>query len=426
MIPKSHTTESNTTHKVVLPFYGYAGLAFVAATALLLTSSGALTSHFFQPRLLAITHIMALGWGTMIILGASYQLLPVLAQRRLFSVKLASASFVLAGAGIPLLVYALYTFDFGWPAKCGGAGIVLAAFCYAINAFGTMGKKENIHTVFCATAAGWLLLTTLTGLALIINFTTPFLPKGALAYLPLHAHLGIAGWFLGLIVGVGSRLIPMFLLSKYSNDRLLWIIYGLINAGLVSFLLLFIASTDPAFYAVPITALGAALGLFGYYCYRCYRLRLRRHTDSSVRISLLSVAMMFAPLFLLAAALAGPSDSRIVLVYGFFIFFGWITAIILGMTFKTLPFIVWNKTYHGRAAMAQTPNPKDLASEKLYSVMIASWLAGLLIVLTGIGCRNSLLLRSGSALLVAAAFFYNLNIWKVITHKSPDHERKNK
>ncbi|HVU94325.1 MAG TPA: hypothetical protein VHE34_03835 [Puia sp.] len=427
MTADTKTKKSNTTYKVVLPFYLYAGLAFATATTLLFTSSDALRSHFFQPKLLAITHTMALGWGTMIILGASYQLLPVLTQRRLYSVKLAGLSFVLAALAIPLLVYAFYTFDLGWPAITGGSGVVLAVSCYLINVFGTVGKKENIHAVFCATAAGWLLLTTLTGLALIIDFTSPFLPKGALAYLPLHAHIGIAGWFLGLIVGVASRLIPMFLISKYTNERLLQTIFWLLNGGLLLFLLLFFGEAELAYYAFPIACLAVALALFGYYCYRCYHLRLRRRTDAPVRISLASVVMMLAPLFLLAAiitgSLAGSPDSRLVLVYGFFIFFGWITAIILGMTFKTLPFIVWNKTYHRRAAAAQPPNPKDLGSDQLFSVMILSWLAGLLIVLAGIGCRSHLLLRSGSAFLIATAFFYNLNIWKIIAHKPSDHER---
>lgn len=425
----SHPTESNTTHKVVLPFYLYAGLAFVAATTLLFASSDALSSHFFQPKLLAITHTMALGWGTMIIFGASYQLFPVLTQRKLYSVNLAGLSFLLAAVAIPLLVYAFYTFDLGWPAKAGGSGVVLAVLCYCINVFGTMWKKENVHAVFCATAAAWLMLTTLTGLGLIVNFTTPFLPKGALAYLPLHAHIGIAGWFLGLIVGVASRLLPMFLLSKYANERLLWFIFWLINGGLLLFLLLFFMEVDAAYFAFPIACLAVALALFAYYCFRCYRLRLRRRTDGPVSISLASVVMMFAPLFLLSAivtgSLAGSLDSRLVLVYGFFIFFGWITAIILGMTFKTLPFIVWNKTWRGRAASAQAPNPKDLVANKLFFLMVLSWLAGLLIVLAGIGSRNLLLLRSGSAFLLATAFFYNLNIWQVIAHKPFGHERNN-
>ena len=62
----------NTSHKVVLPFYIYGALSFLAATILLVFSTPAFTQHYFHPHTLAITHAMALGWGTMIILGASH------------------------------------------------------------------------------------------------------------------------------------------------------------------------------------------------------------------------------------------------------------------------------------------------------------------------------------------------------------------
>ena len=52
---------------------------------LLLTSSSAFTDHYFSAHILAITHLMALGSGTMIILGASHQLVPVLIEGKLYN-----------------------------------------------------------------------------------------------------------------------------------------------------------------------------------------------------------------------------------------------------------------------------------------------------------------------------------------------------
>ncbi len=86
-----------TSWKVVLPFYGYAAISFLIANILLLLSSSDVTTHYFLPHTLAITHIMALGWGTMMILGASHQLGPVLIEGELYSNKLAYVSFTLAG-----------------------------------------------------------------------------------------------------------------------------------------------------------------------------------------------------------------------------------------------------------------------------------------------------------------------------------------
>ncbi len=421
----SHTVGSNTTHRVVLPFYFYAALAFLAATVLLLQSSSAFTGHFFQPAILAVTHTMALGWGTMIIMGASHQLLPVLAENRLFSVALAYVSFVLAAIGIPLLVYAFYTFQLGWPARWGGSAIVLAIICFVINVWGTLtgGNRDNVHAVYAVTASVWLLLAAFTGLALVYNFTSPFLPQGSLAYLPLHAHIGIAGWFLLLVIGVGSRLIPMFLISKYTNERLLWVIYFLINGGLLTFLFLFFLPPGLSFAWMPIMVVIIALILFGYYCYCCYRERIRRQVDSRMKISLASAGMLLIPpglLIIVVAVLpAGHVDSRLLLVYGFATFFGWVTAIILGMTFKTLPFIVWNKLYHAQTSAGRSPNPGELADNNLFGVTVAAWLAGSLVFIAGICCRRVPVLRGGAALLVAAAILYNWNVWKVLTHKSP-------
>jgi len=84
-VSNDNNSVKTTTHKVVLPFYIYAALAFLAAAVMLFMSSSSFMQHYFQPHTLAITHTMALGWGTMIILGASHQLLPVLIEGKLYS-----------------------------------------------------------------------------------------------------------------------------------------------------------------------------------------------------------------------------------------------------------------------------------------------------------------------------------------------------
>src|SRR5574339_759513 len=92
----TNTMAKNTTHRVVLPFYLYAALSLLAGTIILFFSAETFTRHYFHPHILAITQIMALGWGTMIILGASHQLVPVLIEKSLYSARLAHASFILA------------------------------------------------------------------------------------------------------------------------------------------------------------------------------------------------------------------------------------------------------------------------------------------------------------------------------------------
>lgn len=316
-----------TSHRVVVPFYAYAAISFLIATVLLFSSVTAFTNHYFHPKVLAVTHLMALGFATMIILGASHQLIPVLIEGKLYSNKLAYCSFVLAGIGIPLLVYGFYVFNMGAPAKWGGGLVVVSILCYTINLGKSIsaGKSENVHVIFVFTAAVWLFITTLIGLSLVYNFTLNMLPHDSVHYLSYHAHIGIVGWLLMLVIGVSSRLIPMFLISKYTNPRLLWLLYFLINTSLIGFILLFIFGNNQTHFFVPVFALLAGILLFVYYCYACLKERIRKRVDEQMKISLLSVAMLLLPalvLLVIVAFLAATTAQHITLIvtYGFVIF----------------------------------------------------------------------------------------------------------
>jgi hypothetical protein len=413
----------NTSYKVVLPFYLYAGISFLVATFLLIFSTPSFLQHYFHPHTLAITHVMALGWGTMMILGASHQLVPVLIEGKLYSNVLAYLSFACVGIGIPLLVIGFYQFDFGWPAQAGAILINTGILFYLLNIAISMAKskKENVHAVFVFTGTLWLIITTIVGLFLVYNFTYNILSHDSLSYLPLHAHLGIVGWFLMLILGVGSRLIPLFLISKYDNKKLLWWIYGLINFGLISFIVLFLYIHIYWLYLLPFIAVFAAILLFGFYCYKAYGERLRKKVDYQVKISLLSVIMMAMPLLFLLTIiillLLSTENIHLIFTYGFCIFFGWITAIIFGMTFKTLPFIVWNKVYHSKAGLGKTPNPKELFSDKIFLSMAISYLVGFVLFAAGVLFLNEMIIKIASILLLFSAIFFNGNMWKAVTHK---------
>lgn len=429
MVPSSlNSLSKNTSHNLVLPFYVYAALSFLVATVFLFVASSGFMQHYFHPQTLAITHIMALGWGTMMIFGASHQLVPVLIERKIFSESLGYISFCLAATGIPLLVYAFYFFQFGWQAQWGAILINAAILFYLVNITVSMMKseKENVHAVFVFTGTLWLFLTTMIGLFLVYNFTHNILSFDSLHYLPLHAHLGIAGWFLMLVIGVGSRLIPMFLISKYDHVKMLWWIYGLLNSALVFFVLIFLYGRQNLLHLVPVMMVLTGIILFGRFCYKSYKNRLRRKVDEPLKLSLLSVLMMAVPivflLIIIVWVLFTKENTSLILTYGFCIFFGWITAIIFGMTFKTLPFILWNKTYHVKAGIGKTPNPKDLFSTPIFKWMAGLYISGFILFILGILLKTEFILRPAAILLIGSAFLYNTNVFKMILHKPKKDE----
>ncbi|HUH73522.1 MAG TPA: hypothetical protein VLZ75_03850 [Chitinophagales bacterium] len=413
----------NTSYKVVLPFYGYAAVSFLIATVLILINTTAFTQHYFNPPTLAITHVMALGWGTMIILGASHQLFPVLIEGKLHSELLAYLSFIFAGLGIPILVYAFYKFNLGTIALLGGTLINLAVIAYLVNLWLSISysKSKNVHAIFALTAVLWLFTTTLLGLLMVLNFTTHIFSENSVHYLSLHAHMGIIGWFLLMIIGVGSRLIPMFLISKYENEKQLWWVYFLINGALLSFILLFFSPLKSTYYIVPIILTACSVLLFGKYIYSSYTQRIRKKVDEQVQISMLSVALAIVPILVLIAIILFftlVNKEQLALLYGFTIFFGWITSIILGMTFKTMPFIIWNKVYSSKAGLGKTPNPKELFNNNIFIANGVAYLIGLIIFSWGIIQSNVHLLNVGAIFLIITAVLYNMNVFKIYFHKA--------
>ena len=87
------------------------------------------------------------------------------------------------------------------------------------------------------------------------------------------------------------------------------------------------------------------------------------------------------------------------------------------MTFKTLPFIVWNKLYHAQAGLAKTPNPAALFDQKVLALMAFAYIAGFLLFAAGILFSCLIVLKSAATLLLLAALCYNLNVFKIIQHR---------
>src|SRR5690606_2596321 len=334
MSPLIGRLQKTTNYKVVLPFYIYASLGFLLGTVLLLFSTEAVGAHYFNPHMLAITHTMALAWGTMIIFGASHQLLPVLVEGKLDSDRLAYLTFGFTAVGIPILVYGFYVFDMGLPLQVGAILINIGVICYLANVLGSSLKsnRRNVHAWYVISATLWLFATTFFGLLLELNFRTPILTGNSVDYLSIHAHLGIVGWFLLMVIGVGSRLIPMFLISKYTNDRALWWVFVLLNIALSGFSILYLVDCPAILFYIPISMGLIAILLFCRHCYLAYRARIRKSVDQQMKTSLISVAQMLLPFVALITALAFLPNTqfpRIAMLYGFCFFFGWITAIIL-------------------------------------------------------------------------------------------------
>jgi len=411
--------------KVVSAHYLIAGLFFVALAIMFLFSIEAWAGHYFQPKILALTHTAALGWGTMIIFGALYQLLPVILETKLYSLKLAWSSLAFFVPGIVLLVYSFWVFDPGLYMQMASLLVLTAVVLFNLNVFLTVKykKQESIFQEFIITACLWLTLTVLLGTLMVFNFQYLFLQKDHLQFLRLHAHMGIAGWFLMLIIGVSAKLVPMFLVSKYEKKQLLSLSYYFINAALLLFMVdgYLNGINYKTYFMVVLGGIGICFYLI--YIFRCFKSRIRRDVDlpmlkSLFSFVLLAVALLVLP-FILYYHIKNDSFSvNLSTLYGSLVFIGWISLLILGQTFKTLPFIIWIKHYEKLTGKVKTPLPADLINTSLLWVQTIAFLLFLLSFLAGF-FLNSFTLKAISAYsLLVTAFSYFSHLILLFLHKT--------
>ncbi len=410
----------DTPPSAVIPFYAGGALAFFVLCLLLLISPASLTTHHFNPHLLSIVHMAALGWGTMIIFGAAHQLLPVIFERNLFSPAAATFCFYTLTAGTALLVFSFRDFRTGGVMIGGGGLVVLSVLMYTVNVIATASihKRRTPEGLFIVISALWLLLTVSIGLLLAVNFSYPFFSKNHLEVLVLHAHAGLAGWFLQLITGVSVRLVPMFLVARSSKGSWLWYAFALQNTGL----LLFMADgyfSGPVRWRMMIYALLVAAGIAAWlgYLYDAYQKRLKKRIDVQMKHTFVSFAALIAAVLLIPAVLYA-EGYRWAILYGSLLFMGWVTGIILGKTFKTLPFIVWNMHYKNLTGKVAVPLPKDLYNERVvlwqYRVFITA--SGLLAA--GILLDSLAMIRVASAVWLLLSLLYLFNVLQVLFHRA--------
>ena len=424
-------TDNAPSPGVVVPHFVFAAISFFTLGLLMLFSGNYFLGYFFQPQLLAITHAAALGWGTMIIFGALYQLIPVIFETALFSEKLAKVTFWLCGIGIIFLVYSFWTGGFSSTLPYASSLVFIALSMFITNVILSIKKaeKKNIKSLFIGAAKLWLGLTALLGLLIAINYKFNFLSQSHILYLKMHAHMGLAGWFLLLIMGAASTLIPMFLVSHQINENKLKYAFYLINTGLILLTLDWLFLHGTIFLPVYGLIITAGIIFFISYVRQSYKKRLRRVLDVGMKHTMIAVISIIIPVILGVLAsvkqinLSSSLYWKVLILYGFSILFVFITSIILGQTYKTIPFIIWLEKYKDIIGKAKTPLPKELYSEKIANWQLYFYLLSIITFFIGIIIENFYFIEAGSILLLITSVLYNINVFKIILHKPRSNDK---
>ena len=101
-------TNNAPDSSVVVPHFIFGAISFFVLAILIILANENLFDAYFNSKIIAITHIAVLGWATMIVFGALYQLIPIVFETKLYSEKLAKFTFWISVISILFLTYSFW------------------------------------------------------------------------------------------------------------------------------------------------------------------------------------------------------------------------------------------------------------------------------------------------------------------------------
>lgn len=399
-----------------LAWYAVAHAALLAAALLVLADPGLLAGPWQRPRLIAVVHLVTLGWiaasilGSLLLLGQGVLRLGLVAGRRELVAAPVWAFFVAGLAAHFALVEPLGMALAAVPLALALAGVAIRVLVRVRRAALPAGMRFAI-------ALAWsdLLLALVAGLTLAGGQLGWAVPGGAAAWRVAHAHLAAAGWATTLVVGVGARMIPMLLPSAPPPQGALAATAAAFGVGTPLLAVTVVAA--PAWIAVAAALpLAGALGFGGLAVWMLAHprppARELRSPDPARWLALVAMAGLLATAALGAALALGlaPAPSPLAIAYGVTGLVGFLGAMILAVELRLLPTVAWviaRRRLGFDVPFPSThrlpPYPLALAAAAAFAVAAPALAAG---ALTG----NLPAIRAGAAALAAGPLLHVLTV----------------
>lgn len=409
-------------------FFVTAPLAVMTGGILLLVQGSAVLVASAAPLTVLFTHLGTLGFMSMVMMGALYQMAPVVAGASIPRIRLAFLTHFLLVAGLALLVPALGGV---LPSQINIAfSLLWLAIAFFLAHVGWIVIRRGIQSETVSgmrLALGMLLVAATLGSVMAHSFegTLPLGPRS----LWLQVHLGAAlfGWVGGLLSAVSWQIVPMFYLTPGVDQRSQRTLLTLIVAGVLGpFVILLLdrigvqgSGLLAPVHCAAVTALPALLAIWVLHPLQTLReigRRKRRRKDPSLLFWKAGLCMGF-----LSAATAIVShvtdDLRPPLLLGWFAIWGWAGLIIHGMLSRIVPFLVWFHRFSPMVGKVQTPSMRSLLPDRWSHIALFLHVASLVSGALAIGMRSDVMTRATGVLLVLAGGCLLHNLLRVLHRK---------
>ncbi|HUP37403.1 MAG TPA: hypothetical protein VNC82_18380 [Candidatus Limnocylindria bacterium] len=401
---------------VPLAYLTCAAFAFVVAALGVAWLGPELAGHYYHPLLLALTHTVTLGWVTLAIMGASYQLIPIVLERPIWSERLARWQLAILAVAVTGMIA---HFHLGtWPGLAMAAGLLAVGIALHLVNVG-LSLRGFTRWTFTARLVGLgyggLALTTLFGVALAANRVWPFLPGAFFPTLHAHVQLALLGWVTPMIFAVAARVYPMFFLAPAPRRGHSFLQLWGLAAGVPAVVLGLLGV--PGLLVAGAVAVTVAAAAHAAWAFEMARGRKRPGLDWGLRFVLTATAFL-APAAVLGVALAADrlAGPRVALAYVVVTLGGWISLTIVGMMLKIVPFLVWYRAYSPQAGREPVPTLAQISWPRAEGLAYLLLTGGVVLLAATVLAGDAAWIRAAGAVLALGALAFAAALARVLTH----------
>lgn len=403
---------------LVLLYIGTAHLSLALAFALVGWDPLAVAGFFYHSRMVAIVHLVTIGWIAMSILGNLYAVLPMAFGRPLPARHGDYAAYALVVIGLIGMVAHFWLAEFSgmaWSAATAAAGIahVVVRAALAVRAARVPGGVKAHIFLASANILGAITMGVLLG----FDKAHQFLPGYVLSNVFAHAHLAAVGWACMMVMGLGYRMVPMLLPAAPPGGNTIYVSALLLETGVVGlFVSLVRRNSLTGLFALLIVASFVAAGAHAMWMMRHPRTPPSR---SRSRFAIAHVATAAAWLVLACAfgvllALTPTTEStlRAAMLYGVFGLVGFLAQVVVGFEIHVLPTAAtyWAVDSSGAAAIG---SPRA-AGERIRAATYVAWLCGVPALAAGLFFTAPMVLATGAWILCGAVVLGAADILLVV------------
>lgn len=397
--------------QTVLPllYFGLAHGALGAAFAALAFQPVRFAGFYYHPRMVAVVHLVTLGWISASILGALYMIAPMALKTRIPAGKLDFAAWAVYAIGV-LGMVGHFWID-SPKGMVWAAGTVSAALLWVVAraalALWPVAVPREVKLHFYLAFLNVLIAATL-GLLLGLNKVVPVLGGYVLTNVYAHAHMAALGWATMMVMGAGYRLLPMLLPSAMPQGKTVAASAVLLEVGVLGLFASLLLRSRLAGVFVAVAVAGIAVFLSRV----AWMKRNPRPAPKELRRPDWGVLHAMQALgYLAVAAVLGivlgfsglaPWTLRLAAVYGALGLVGFLAQIVVGVEQRLLPIYAWLRAYQGTDFGAPTLSPHATPVRPLQATVFALWTIGVPLLATGLGLERPPLLSAGGSALLAA------------------------